>query len=733
MDKTPDKDVIMKLSALLPPPASSVQLVHCARCGAKNRAPRQYCGKCGNQLWEPCVSCGQSNAAEEEFCGGCGTDLKAELARIADRIDKDVAQARLLISEYRYADALGLLKAITGAKHTRLAPATARAKGLYEQCLDHQRELMPRIRKLEEEIREHVASGEIDKAAVKADQIPEAHRSQELCDLIKQSLGQQAEIAELEQTIAQLKDGSLTQELVTKIARLLILEPDHAEARRQAVLINRGAMRKAKRIAAAGDFEKSLAILDQVPRTFRDEEFGSFRGQIADLNYFAWDVRHAPRLDETLFEFAARLETNVAENDELRRLCSDLGTRKTNFRSGALGRRDWSAAPRETNLPARLEFLDGLGRIRLAPAADCSALAENPGRFAAACGLALHGLDRAALPINLLPEKSIIGKLNRWLPKRRAQSAWGVEISSSGVKAVKLACGDGMDSPLLQECRLFEHRRLLAQSSNEQDRSLLVDETLRTFLDRCRPDNSKIVLGLPDWMVLVKTVELPPMPLAKREAAICHQARHLFSKPLPDVMWKHAVFESPQGDQPQRPATVVYAGVRRSLLEQFLTRWRRLGLKVDAVQCDLLALYNFAAFQHANTFASSHSDANNDRRPLAIVDLGSDRLNVLVCSPTRFRLRSVMLGSDRMNKTLVCELKLTHSQADKWKRNPALAPSPGRLYETVQPVYDDYVQETIDALAAFQNAFPGEEIAKIIACGGGFAAHDLPRYFLWRR
>lgn len=92
-----------------------------------------------------------------------------------------------------------------------------------------------------------------------------------------------------------------------------------------------------------------------------------------------------------------------------------------------------------------------------------------------------------------------------------------------------------------------------------------------------------------------------------------------------------------------------------------------------------------------------------------------------------------MLGSDRINKTLVCELKLTHGQAEKWKRNPALATSAGRLYESLQPVYEDYFQETLDSLAAFQNAFPAEKIAKIIACGGGFAAHDLPRYFLWRK
>ena len=55
-------------------------------------------------------------------------------------------------------------------------------------------------------------------------------------------------------------------------------------------------MRKSKRIAVAGDYEKAIAILDQVPKTFHNDEFRNFRDQIADLAYLAWDIQYAPRL-----------------------------------------------------------------------------------------------------------------------------------------------------------------------------------------------------------------------------------------------------------------------------------------------------------------------------------------------------------------------------------------------------------------------------------------------------
>jgi Tfp pilus assembly PilM family ATPase len=714
-------------------------------CGAKNIAQRKYCGKCGNHLLDPCINCGESNSAEEEFCGGCGTNLKAALSKMADRIDKDIAQARFLMKEYRYAEAIGLLKPITAMKHSRLAPVASRANDLFEQCLDLQQELTPQIRKIEEEIKQFIASGDIDQAARKADDIPEAFRSQDLCDLIKESQGNQAEITELNKAVTQLKDGSLTVDLVEKVERLLTLQPDHDEAQKQAQAINRGAMRKSKRLVLNGDYEKALGILDQVSKVFQDNEFRGFREQIGDLAYLARDIEHAPLLDKTIFEYARRLRKYLPDDSSLKVLCNKLATRKTDFHPLTAADRRWSKCPQTPVLGAPMEFLMELESIGKGQNADTTVLAQNPGRFAIACGLALQGMGLAPLKINLLPKGSWIDKIGRWLPKRRAQSAWGIEISSSGIKAVKLqseqdktketaiqsihsgqqAGESGQGAVLLQECRIIEHRRRLNQSANDKERESMLDETLQTFLKHNPLGDEPVILGLPDWMVLLKTVELPPMPAAKRATAIAYEARHLFTTPLPDVIWKHASFDMVEdGESYKRPFTVVYVGVRQMLLKELLTRWHKLGLKISGVQCDMAALYNFAMF---------HNATDQTNYPVALVDLGADRLNILVCSPKRIWHRSVMFGSDRINKALVREFKLTHSQAEQWKCNPALAPSPGKFSETLQPVYEDYLQETLDSLTAYQKAFPEEKVGRIIGCGGGFLAHDLPRYFLWRR
>jgi Tfp pilus assembly PilM family ATPase len=732
MSKDPEKDIIMKISAILPPPASSIGPIHCAGCGAENPAHKKFCGKCGNHLWDPCINCGESNSADEEYCGNCGTNLKDALSSVAERIDKDIAQARLLMKEYRYAEAISLLKPITTSKYTCLTPCARRASDLFEQCMDIQREWTSRIRKMEGEIKQFISAGDIERAVLRIKDMPEIFRSLELCDLLQNLQRQQSEMAALSKAIAFLSEQSLTMELVDKVERLLLLQPDNEKALKQASAINRGAMRKSKRLVLNGDFEKALGILDQVPMVFRDDEFRGFREQTCDLAYMAWDIEHAPFVDKTLLEFSRRLRKFLPEGSKYTGLCKKLAVLEEKAQSLKPVSRRWAEYPQMTVSDSPMEFLNDLGPVHISSNASTTTLANNAGRLAVACGLALQGLGLAPVKINLRQEKSWMGNIGRWLPKRRAQSAWGVEISSSGIKAVKLCSrhgasgepGSKQDAVILQECRIIEHRRRLNQSANDKDRDSVLDETLQKFLKQNPPGDEPVILGLPDWMVLLKIAELPSMPVAIRKAAIAHEVGHLFPRPLPDVAWKHICFESMGNSEPRKQSlTVAYVGVRQMMLKEFLARWSKMGLNIDGVQCDMAALYNFAMFRAADQI----------NHPITLVDLGSDRLNILVCSPRQIWHRSVMFGSDRINKALVRELKLTHAQAEQWKCNPALAPTPGKFYEILQPIYEDYVQETLDSLAAYQKAFPDEKVGRIIGCGGGFLTHDLPRYFLWRR
>jgi Tfp pilus assembly PilM family ATPase len=726
MHEESEKEIMVKLSALMSRPASTRKIIRCADCNAKNPPQRIFCGKCGKHLWEPCLNCGESNLSLEEFCGNCGVRLQTVLQDKTAEFDAHLETADKLYREDRFHEAISILKPVATAVHSHLAERSARAKQMMHDFARAQMDWSGKIRKIEEDLPGLLAAGNVVAVIERIRRVPETLRTPELSEILQKLEGQQTEIAELCRAIAPPEGRPLTLESMHNVARLLELQPNHEAALKQAGVMKRGVMRKSKAIAQTGDFEKAWEILAKTPEVFRDDEFRVFREQIGDFAYYARDIEHHPHADSTLFEYARRLRKILPDGSPLKHSCDVLAERERERRQNPRTDRRWTPAT-PSPFGAPMEFLVDFGAIRIASGAET---VENPGRFAPACGLALQGLGVAPLSINLLPQGSWRERIGRWMSKRSARAAWGVEIGASGIKAVRLEItkesAEGRAEEIaLTHCRILEHRRRLMQSTNEKERDSLLEETLKAFGEQQSFGDDPLVLGLPDWMVLLKAVELPPMPESKREAAIEFESQHLFASPMRDIQWKHVRFDdSDENTSPDRPFSVSYIGVRERLLRELLERWSKSGLKAAVVQCDMAALYNFAMYSNSPGKKSC---------PTAYIDLGANRLNVLVASSKRIWHRSVMFGSDQINKTLVREFKLTYSQAEEWKRNPTLAPSPGKLFETLRPIYDVYVHEVLDSLDAYRKAFPEDQIAMIVGCGGGFAAHDLPRYFAWRK
>jgi Tfp pilus assembly PilM family ATPase len=732
MNDETEKEIVTKLPALLPPITASAKPVRCADCGTKNPGQRRFCGKCGSQLWDPCLQCGESNPSHEDFCGNCGVHLPAALQDKTAEFESNLQTAVTLLAQHRFSEALDLLKPVVAAVHSRLAATVDRAKSLLLQCSHEQAEWSAEIRRIEMEGPELVAAGQISLVVAEIRDVPEVLRTIKLREILGDLERRQTEIADLERVIGPSIDGPLTVELMDKAARLLELQPNHAAASRMSLALKRAAIRNAKAQAQRGNYEDAWKIVSQVPEAFRDDDFRKLRGQIGDLAYMAFDLEHAPLADKTLFEFDRRLCGYLPESASLKAVCNPLASREKQCQASPFANRRWAVSPSPPHLGAPMDFMYDFRTIGT-DSCDDAALAENPGRFAVACGLALQALGLVPVAINLLPDDSWLQKVGRLLTGRRPRAAWGVEISSSGIKAVKLAFDEsrgnrstsGGRGVSIVECRIIEHRRRLMQSANDKERDSLLQETLQSFVEQKPVKGEPVVLGLPDWMVLLKTVELPPMPSEKQEAAIAHEARHLFPVRMQDVSWQHHAFAAADEEKAKKgPFTVAYLGVRTALLRELLALCQKSGMKIGAVQCDMIALYNFAQFQRS---------ASDEDRPTVLIDLGANRLNVLASSPRHLWHRSVMFGADQINKTLVREFKLTYGQAEEWKRNPTLAPSIGKYYETLQPIYEIYVEEVLNSLAAYRKLYPAEEISRLLGCGGGMAAHDLPRYFLWRR
>ena len=69
------------------------------------------------------------------------------------------------------------------------------------------------------------------------------------------------------------------------------------------------------------------------------------------------------------------------------------------------------------------------------------------------------------------------------------------------------------------------------------------------------------------------------------------------------------------------------------------------------------------------------------------------------------------------------------SQAEELKRNPGQSERLGEMYQAMEPVFDEYLQETRTSLSMAARDSRGCAVTRLLACGGGFQVHGLFRYF----
>ena len=318
----------------------------------------------------------------------------------------------------------------------------------------------------------------------------------------------------------------------------------------------------------------------------------------------------------------------------------------------------WARPPQETPLGVAVEGLAAFRRMACTePAASESELLRCPGRFAVACGLALAGLKRAALQVNLLAgqQQGMLSRASRLIRSHGDRPAWGLDLGMSGLKAVKLSWNETTRQATVEAAVLIEHAKSLGNALNEADEHKLIADTLAKFLERHRPKAERICVGLPGRMALVRQFELPPVEPAKTPKLIEFEAQQQFPFPLEQLAWDYQFLDEAGGEakrlaESARQAVAPRAVDRRRkplASRRFLDDFRRQNIPVDMLQTDFVALHNFLAHEYLS--ASGDSPAADACPAVAAVDIGCNVTNLVVSSPQSLWFRSLRRGGPQLH------------------------------------------------------------------------------------
>ncbi len=713
----------------------------CPACAAANPPQRKFCSQCGALLWEPCLQCGELSAASGTYCGSCGANLADALAAQLERIDADLRAAAEAASSCRFDDAAERLRPIAQNEHPRLAERASRARHLLQQLGVQRSQRKIAAEQARQEALARFHAYDYDAAARLLDQTPPAFRTGEIEELRTQIAARREEIGCCEQNLRAAIAEKQPALLPPIIDRLLVLKPDHSDARKVAEQMQRQLVVAAERQLARHQYDESLRLLDLIDVRVRSPSTLELRRRAAEMVCLTHDLRSAPVVDPTLAAVGGRLRQLVSDDASCVKLCDELRRRVGRLeKSPGPTPLPWAKPPQQTALGPPVDALCELRQIACADGADASALLQNPGRYAVACGLALAGVRQAPLCINLRPAKQQ-GALHRITRLMRSditagRKAWGVDLGVSGLKAVRLAWQEPHRA-VVDAVAMIEHAKPLSQAANEIEQKGLVADTLRAFLELHQPKTERISVSLPGRMALARYLELPPVKDAKARRLVQFESPHQFPVPLERLDWDyHFVGDAaPSGDAASgadvaRRRVALLVGVQRHAVDRFLEPFRLLGLGIDVVQPDFVALHNFLVHEMSDSSAARPAEPPG---ATAAIDIGADVTNLVISSPQSFWHHSCGAAGHSFTRALVKDFKLSLAQAEQLKRRPESALWLSEVYESLSPVFEDLLQEVREALRAYGEAQPERPVRRILGLGGGFALHGLWRYLRCER
>jgi Tfp pilus assembly PilM family ATPase len=717
------------------PGKTSLTVLRCPQCRTQNPATRSFCVNCGSNLWEACFCCGTVDTADEKYCGACGADLVSGVQEQLRHCDEQLQRAAQLHADCRFDDAIAALKPVSRIEHSLLAAHAGRAAGLMTQYAARRDQLRAETEAAYAEAQQLAAAGDCRRALERLDAIAAELRDEKIAQLRDEV---QARVAEIETLQAEIRaaEKSPSLGLLAKVSRLLELQPDSDEALQLGRRLASAVAKAAGKRLAGHKYDEALALLAQVPESLESAEIKALRGPIEERAWLACNLRSAPLVDKPLVSLAERLVQLEPADSRARKLLGELRRRAAAAgKNGQAAVVPWAAAPKQLGLGPRVDWLTGFQRIAAAEDFDTAPLAEHPGRFFVACGLALQALGHAAFDANLLPEGGgMLSRVARRVSKRAVHAAWGLDVGPSGLKALKLVVDPKDQAVRIAACALIEHPKPLSQAVNDKEERLLTDETLRAFVSQHDVKGSRLALGLPPGMLLTKQVKMPRSDAEKLARALSFEARILFPLPLDQLEWAHASLDDrPEDDvyaAPERDVLVMAA--KRVQLKDRIARAEALGLPLDIVQSDCLALANFLAYEY---FDKADEGANGAKQsapqttaPVALLDVGSTTTHLVVASPGLTWIRSTGLGSEHFNKALVRQFHITLSQAEALKRDPAAAPDIVPFYDAIDSVCASFFEELAGWLAELATTHRQLRLGRILGVGGGFLMHGLLRH-----
>jgi type IV pilus assembly protein PilM len=289
-----------------------------------------------------------------------------------------------------------------------------------------------------------------------------------------------------------------------------------------------------------------------------------------------------------------------------------------------------------------------------------------------------------------------------------ARSAWGIDIGNRALKAIKLV-RDG-DRFRVDDFEIIEHEQILSQAGDNKES--LLQTALAHFMERHETKNSVVGVSVSGQQSFARFIKLPPVEAKKIPEIVRFEAIQQIPFPLDDVEWSYQLFQEP--DSPD--VEVGIFAMKKELVNRNIAYFTNLGLNVQVVQMNPLAVYNSMYY--------------DDRvaQTTMFMDSGAENTDLIIAEGQSVWLRTLPIGGNNFTEALAKSFKLTFQKAEELKRNAATSKYAKQIFQAMRPVFADLVAETQRSIGFYASVHRDARIGKIVALGSTFQLPGLQKY-----
>lgn len=293
-----------------------------------------------------------------------------------------------------------------------------------------------------------------------------------------------------------------------------------------------------------------------------------------------------------------------------------------------------------------------------------------------------------------------------------SNSAWGIEVGSYAVKALRLERqGDGVS---VTDFSYIPHKKVL--STPDLDREEMTRLSLGQFISQQRGiDGAPTVVSVPGNAAFARFAKLPPVEPKKVPDIVKFEAVQQIPFPIDEVEWDYQTFMS----EGSPDVEVGIFAMTKQAVQSKISLYGELGLAPDGLTLSPICVYNGMCYDLELDVTSPG---------VIFLDIGTESTDLVIAEQGRCWIRTFPIGGHNFTDALISSFKLTYSKAEKLKSEAQTSKYRRQILSAMRPVFADLAQDVQRSVGYYQSMHPEADLGKLIGVGSTFKLPGLRKF-----